>query len=66
MMSMRQMAPRFAPRTIQPLVANIKLKAINNVRTQQRLPPLTNVPPAQVTLTPAVPSVLYLNSLYIS
>jgi hypothetical protein len=37
-------------------VANIKLKAINNVRTQRRLPPLINVPPAQITLTPAAPA----------
>jgi hypothetical protein len=50
------MAPRFAPRTIPPLAANIKLKAINTFRLQQQLPLLINVSPAQITLTPAAPS----------
>ena len=56
MISMRHMAPTFAPRTIPPLATNIKLKAINNLRAQQQLPLLFNVPPAQITLTPAAPS----------
>ena len=56
MISMRHPAPRFAPRNIQPLAANIKLKAINNLRAKQQLPLLMNVPPAQTTLTPAAPA----------
>ena len=56
MMSMRHMAPRFAPRTIPPLAASIKLNAINALRQGYNYAPLNSVPPAQVTLTPADPT----------
>jgi hypothetical protein len=50
------MAPRFAPRTIPPLAANIKLNAINTLRQGYNYAPVNSVPPAQVTLTPAAPA----------
>ena len=56
MSSMSQVAPNLAPRTIQPLAANIKLKAINSMRVNFKLPPANSAPPAQITLTPAVPT----------
>src|SRR5208337_3964932 len=57
MMSMRHMAPTFVPRTIPPLAANIKLSAINKVRLAYNYAPANSVPPAQITLTPAIPTV---------
>jgi hypothetical protein len=50
------MAPRFALRTIPPLAANIKLNAINKVRLAYNYATPNSVPPAQITLTPAVPT----------
>jgi hypothetical protein len=50
------MAPRFAPRTIPPLAANIKLSAINKLRQGYNYAPVNSLPPAQITLTPAVPA----------
>jgi len=57
MMSMRHMAPTFVPRTIPPLAANIKLNAINKLRQSYHYAPVNSVPPAQITLTPAAPTV---------
>ena len=56
MTSMRHTVPRFAPRTIPPLAANIKLNAINALRQGYNCAPVNSVPPAQVTLTPAAPT----------
>lgn len=40
----------------QPLQAAVKLGAINKIRLAYNLPPAINVPPAQITLTPAAPT----------
>ncbi len=56
MISKRHMAPTFVPRTIPPLAANIKLSAINKLRQGYNYAPANSVPPAQITLTPAVPT----------
>ncbi|MGA2982400.1 MAG: hypothetical protein ABSG32_01225 [Terriglobia bacterium] len=63
MSSTMHMAPNLAPRTIPPLAATIKLKAINSVRVNYNLSPVNSVPPAQITLTPAVPSMGAMNYL---
>jgi hypothetical protein len=54
MISKMPMAPRL---TRQPLTANIKLQAINKFRVASRSSQVNSVGPAQITLSPAVPSV---------
>jgi hypothetical protein len=54
MSSMMPIGPRIAP---QPLTADIKLKALNEIRVAQRLSPVTSIPTPQIILTPAVPNV---------
>jgi hypothetical protein len=41
---------------VQPLAAAVKLGAVNKIRLAYNLPPAINVPPAQITLTPAAPT----------
>jgi hypothetical protein len=56
MISRVGMVPRLAHLTIRSLAADIKLKAINNLRLVSNLSPVNSLPPAQITLTPAAPS----------
>jgi hypothetical protein len=48
------MMPIGPPIVHQPLTADIKLKAINKFRADKKLREVHSVPPAQITLSPAV------------
>lgn len=48
----------FAPRFVsQTLTADIKLKAVNKIREARKLSHAASMPPAQITLTSAIPNV---------
>ena len=65
MISMMHMPPRLGPLTIPPVTADIKLKAINKFHLDTKLSPVNSLPPAQITLTPAAPSMGGQNYLYV-